>query len=140
MSHYNDPDQYDFISEIEDLDPEPDTKPGSVRKRELLLGGLLLAAVIFFAGWQWWHQEYQVSQYRLGKEAIDNNNWEAAARYFHEAAGYNDADVLAKNSQQQVEQRDRLYRSANEHIDKGEWLHALSDIRSIARIQPTYKD
>jgi hypothetical protein len=140
MSHYNDPEQYDSISEIEDLDPEPEIKPGLVRKRELILGGLLLAAVIFFACWQWWHQEYQASQYRAGKEAIDNNRWEAAARYFHEAAGYNDSDVLAKNSQQQVEQRDRLYKSANEHIDRGEWLHALSDIRAIGRIQPGYRD
>lgn len=140
MTYHNDADVNDSFSVVEDLDPEPGQGRGLGGKREMWLGGALLAVVVLFAVWQWLRQDYQAGRYRAGQEAIGENNWDAASIYFAQASGYNDADVLAKNSQQMVEQRDRLYKSANEHIDKSEWLQALSDIRALGRIQPSYKD
>lgn len=130
----------DSLSVIEDLDPEAEEKPGTGRKREMLLGGALLVAVVVFALWQWMRQDYQARQYQAGRDAVNVNNWDAAIGYFEQAAGYSDADVFAENARRTVARRDSLYESASEHIERNEWLQALRDIREIGKIQPTYKD
>ena len=127
------------ISIIEDLDPEHDGR-GEGWRLDLLLGVALLLAVVLFAGWQWWRQDYQSSQYRAGQEAAGRNDWEAARRYFTEASDYTDADALAKNASEKITERDRLYTAAGGYAENGQWLRALSDLRDLGKIQPGYKD
>ena len=131
------PDFHDKISVIEDLEPE---HGGPGWRLDLLLGIPLLLAVVLFAGWQWWRQDYQSSQYQAGHEAAGRNDWEAARRYFTEASDYSDAGTLAKGASEKITERDRLYSLVVAHSDQGNWLLALRDSREAAKIQPDYRD
>jgi hypothetical protein len=131
------PIEEDSISVVEDLDPE---QGGPGLRFDLLLGIPLLLAVILFAGWQWWRQEYQSGQYRAGQEAAQISDWEAALRYFGEAAGYADADALSAGIREKIERRDRLYEAAAGYSARGEWLPALRDSRAAAEVQPGFRN
>jgi hypothetical protein len=133
------PDFDDAISVIEELDPEHGGR-GEGLRGDLLLGGLLLLVVALLVGWQWWHQDYQSSQYRAGQEAAGRSDLDAALHYYSEATGYSDADALAKNVREQIAERDRLYGLLVQYAAEGRWLPALRDIRAAARIQPGYRD
>ncbi|MGA7731071.1 MAG: hypothetical protein WCD37_07340 [Chloroflexia bacterium] len=139
MAQPNLPYSNEQISVIEDLDPEQGGREPGWRL-DLLLGVALLLAVVLFAGWQWWRQDYQSNQYRAGQEAAGRNDWESAIQYFGAASGYNDAEARANGAREKIEARDRLYKSAIDHAGKGEWLHTLRDVREVARIQPNYLD
>ena len=56
------------ISVVEDLDPEPPTG-AKHRRREMVLGVLLVAAVLSFALWQWWRTDNQQQNYAAGRQA-----------------------------------------------------------------------
>ncbi len=140
MTQPNDSDFDDSISMIEDLDPEPAREPKPVARADLMLGILLIVGIVLFAGWLWWYQGYQSSQYQAGRDAANRSDLDSALHYFLQASGYNDADALAKSTQQQINERDRLYDSAKDYADKGQWLPALRDIRAAAKIEPDYKD
>src|SRR6476646_6101670 len=99
MSFY-DPDEP--ISIVEDLDPEPPSKPGSGQRLELLVGVLLLAGVLAFVGWQWWHQQAQVSDYASAQSALSINNWDDALYHFTQAGDYRDAAQQAAHAREQV--------------------------------------
>ena len=66
------------ISIVEDLDPEPPVRPGSSQRLELLVGVVLLASVLGFVAFQWWHQQAQVSDYASGQTAMSANDWDDA--------------------------------------------------------------
>lgn len=138
MTRPNHPDSSEPISIIEDLDPDPVRGPGL--RLDLLLGVSLLLIVVVFAMWQWWHQDYQSSQYHAGQEAMGRSDLDSALHYFTEASGYNDADVLAQYLRKEVTDRDRLYQSAIAHAGEWAWLPALLDLRAAGKIQPDYKD
>ncbi|HST06396.1 MAG TPA: hypothetical protein VLQ48_16915, partial [Chloroflexia bacterium] len=70
------------ISVVEDLDPEPPGKPGLSQRLELLVGVFVLVVVLSFVGWQWWHQQVQVSSYAAGQTALANVDWDAALSDF----------------------------------------------------------
>ncbi len=140
MSGQERPDNYNEISIIEDLDPEPARRRWPGLRLDLLLGIPLLLAVILFAGWQWWHQSYQSSQYRAGQEAEGRNDWDTALHDYREASGYSNADELAQSAQRQIDTRNQLYTQATTYSNQGNWVGALSKIREAARIQPDYRD
>ena len=135
MSYY-DPDEP--ISLVEDLDPEPPVRPGLHSRLELILGVFLLACVLAFVGWQWWRQQAQVSSYAAGQTALADVDWDAALSDFSQAGDYRDAASQAQRAQEQVDERNRLYDSAQEHAANNQWLAALTDVRATALIQPGY--
>lgn len=132
----------DQISVVEDLDPEPGNGrgAGSELRRDLLVGLPLVLAIILFACWQWWVQDYQTGQYRAGQEATGRNDWEAAALYFGNASGYSDANAQAAGAREKIKERDRLYSSLASYSDQGNWIRTLRDIREAIKIQPDYLD
>ncbi|MEO5952205.1 MAG: hypothetical protein ABIQ44_07050, partial [Chloroflexia bacterium] len=140
MSQSSDPEFIDQISEIEDLDPEPVRERGIGSRRDLLIGIPLILVVIVFVALSYWRQEYQAGQYHVGQDAMGRSDWETAIRFFAEASGYSDSDMQAKGAQAQIEERDRLYKSAGDFGAKGDWLYALKDIRAAEKIQPGYAD
>ena len=133
---YND----EQISVVEDLDPEPERGRGPGWRPDLWLGIPLLLAVVLFAGWQWWRQEYLSDQYHAGQDAVARHDWDAALGYFSTAAGYSNADALAASAQEMITERDHLYEAAVGYAGKGEWLPALRDLRAIDGIQPAFRD
>ncbi len=135
MSYY-DPDEP--ISIVEDLDPEPPSKPGSSQRLELLVGVILLACVLAFVAFQWWHQQAQVSDYASGQTAMSVDNWDAALYHFTQAGDYRDAAQQATHAREQVTERNRLYTSAQQHTANHEWLESLADLRAVRQIQPDY--
>lgn len=134
------PEDEDRFSVIEDLDPEEGRGRRGLARLDLLVGVPLVLLVILFVGWNWWHTEQQAAQYRAGEEAARNNDIDAALGYFAGASGYKDADIQAQNFRVMLENRDRLYKSAVDFADQGNWLEALRDIREVAKIQPEYED
>ena len=80
MSFY-DPDEP--ISIVEDLDPEPPSKPGSSQRIELLVGVIFLSCVLAFVALQWWHQQAQISDYASGQAAMASNDWDSALTSLH---------------------------------------------------------
>lgn len=139
MSQSKDPEYFDRISEIEDLDPEP-VRGRGMGRRDLLIGIPLLVITIIFVGWQYLRQEYQAGRYHAGQDAIGRSEWATAIGFFKEASGYSDADRQASGAQAQIDERDRLYSSAGSFGDKGDWLEALRDIRAAQKIQPNFGD
>ena len=128
------------ISIVEDLDPEPPSKPGFSQRLELILGVALLTCVLGFVAYQWWHQQAQVSDYASGQSAINSSDWDAALTYFTRAGDYRDAAQQVTHAREQVTERNRLYDSVQQDITNNEWLAALTDVRAAAVIQPTYRD
>jgi hypothetical protein len=126
------------ISIVEDLDPEPPSKPGSSQRLELLVGVILLSCVLGFVALQWWHQQAQVSDYASGQAAMSVNDWDDALSHFTQAGEYRDAAQQALHAREQVNERNYLYTSAQEHAARGEWLDSLADLRAIIAIQPSY--
>jgi hypothetical protein len=98
----------------------------------------LLACVLAFVGWQWWHQQAQVSNYAAGQSALADVDWDAALSYFSQAGDYRDAASQAQHAQAQVAERNRLYNSAQHHAANNQWLDSLADVRAAALIQPGY--
>ncbi|MEP6774031.1 MAG: hypothetical protein ABJA50_00425 [Chloroflexota bacterium] len=135
MSYY-DPDEP--ISIVEDLDPEPPSKPGSSQRLELLVGVVLLACVLAFVAFQWWHQQVQVSDYASGQTAMSVNNWDDALYHFTQAGDYRDAAQQALHAREQVNERNYLYGAAQDHAANGEWLDSLANLRAVRQIQPDY--
>ena len=128
------------ISIVEDLDPEPPSRPGFSQRLELILGVALLTCVLGFVAYQWWHQQAQVSDYASGQSAINSSDWDAALTYFTRAGDYRDAAQQATHAREQVTERDRLYTAAQQDVANNDWLAALTDVRAAAVIQPTYRD
>ena len=128
------------ISIVEDLDPEPPSKPGLSQRLELILGVALLACVLGFVAYQWWHQQAQVSDYASGQSAITSSDWDAALTYFTRAGDYRDSAQQATHAREQVTERNRLYDAVRQDSTNNEWLAALTDVRAAAVIQPNYRD
>src|SRR5215203_345330 len=118
------PDDHDNISVIEDLDPDDPRGPVSGIRFDLLLGIPLILAVVLFAGWQWWRQDYTASQYRAGLDAAGQNDLDSALHFYSEASGYNDADIRAHNLRIEINERNRLYESAVDYSSSEKWLQA----------------
>lgn len=128
------------ISVMEELDPEPQPKPGSVYAREFIVGVLLVLAVLVFAGWQWWQTEVRQSNYKLGDRAAQQFDWDEAHDRFKVAEGYRDADKRAQAAYRRIQERDRYYRLAVDHFNNERWAAALQQLRIVKEVQPNYRD
>ena len=132
---------YDYeLSVMEDLDPEPAARAGSVRAREVVVGVLLLLAVLAWAGWRWWYDESVRNTYELGRQAVIEQRWEDARDYFGAAGDYKDAPTRAAEADKQIEARDKQYGLARSHAEAREWAAAFRAAREASAIQPRYKD
>ncbi|HEY0071573.1 MAG TPA: hypothetical protein VGE04_16530 [Chloroflexia bacterium] len=128
------------ISVMEELDPEPGAKSGSVYAREFVVGVVLVLAVLAFAGWQWWQTEFRQSNYRLGEQAARRYDWDEARDRFSIAEGYRDADKRAEAASNRVQERDEHYSLALEHFNSRRWAAALKELRTVREVQPGYRD
>jgi hypothetical protein len=142
MSHHFDEqaEQQDPISVVEDLDPEPPGKHKLAYAREFALGIVLLVAVLGFACWQWWQQEYRTSSYRHAQEAEAVHDLDRALSLYSAASDYRDANAQTTAIATLIAQRNEHYRTANEHAVKGEWPAALEALQKVEPIQPDYKN
>jgi hypothetical protein len=125
---------------VEDLDPEPQRREGLGQKRELILGLLLLLSVIGWAGWQWWSQNRNESEYAQGQQALAASNLDAAEAHFATIPDYKDAGSLAHDLALKIARRDEQYRQGTAAGDNGDWITAYNTLQQVAGIQPGYKD
>ncbi len=129
---------YDNISVMEDLEPEPQRDGGSSHARELVLGLMLLFGMLAWAGWQGWHDESNRANYAQAQQAAAARQWDDALAHFTAAQGYKDADARASDVRKQVQQRDIQYGLAQQQ--NGQAINALQAARAVQTIQPGYKD
>lgn len=137
MSHTSD---YTTVSVIKELDPEPQPGGRFLHMREFLLGVALLAAVLGWAGKEWWQQDQQQSNYRAGTQAAARMHWNEAGDYFAAASGYRDATARATQAAQSVASRDLHYNAATHAISSTQWLTAFNELQAAHIIQPDYLD
>ncbi|MDQ3704197.1 MAG: hypothetical protein M3437_03060 [Chloroflexota bacterium] len=128
------------ISVMEELDPEPQPKSGSLYAREFVIGMLLVLGVLAFAGMQWWQTEYRQSNYRLGEQAARQFDWDEASARFSAAEGYRDATKRAETAANRARERDEHYSLALEHFNNQRWASALKELRAVREVQPGYRD
>lgn len=141
MSHTSDHNTvHDSVSVVEELDPEPQPVGRLLRMREFLLGVALLAAVLGWAGKQWWQQDQQQSNYRAGTQAAARMHWDEAGNYFAAASGYKDATARATQAAQSVAARDLHYNTATRAISDTQWLTAFNELQAALIVQPDYRD
>jgi hypothetical protein len=142
MSHHLDEQaaQQDPISVVEDLDPEPPGKDKPTYAREFALGVVLLIAVLGFACWQWWQQEYRTSSYRYAQEAEADHDLDRALSLYSAASDYRDANAQATAIATLIAQRNAHYQTASELAAKGEWPAALEALQKVEPIQPDYRN
>jgi len=129
----------ELFSTVEDLDPEPPPKR-SWRFWDVGLGLLLLVTVLGVAGWEWYHQNQQQSDYEAGTTAMARRDWDAAQSHFAAASGYRDADKQAQVVATQVAQRNAQYNVALASQDKGDWIACLQAVQQVGTIEPGYED
>jgi hypothetical protein len=127
-------------SVVEDLDPEPPARHGGRQAWEPVLGVVLIALVLGFAGWQWLRQSQQQSSYAAGIEAAQRFDWEAAQAYFRSASGYSDADKQVQEIDGKIALRDDQYDTAIAALNAGNWAACLKSIQQVTDVQPGYKD
>jgi hypothetical protein len=128
------------ISIIEDLDPEPQSSRGGRQFWEVVLGLLILAGVLAFAGWQWYRQEVIQANYASAVQAAIDHRWEDAHSLFAAASGYHDADSQAQAAAAKIGIRDNQYQVALASRDAGNWAACLKSIKQVNEIQFGYKD
>ena len=129
------------LSVVEELEPEPEpayARAGTSRRRELVLGLLLLAAVLGWAGWQWWYQDTAQNSYNLALQAEAKKQWDQAYSRYTAAAGYRDAAGRASAIATTIAERDRHLANANTYSQRGEWFNAYRELAEVERIQPGY--
>ncbi|HET9494964.1 MAG TPA: hypothetical protein VFR15_12100 [Chloroflexia bacterium] len=136
------PNPYDYepISVVEDLDPEPQGADRRRRLGELVLGLILLIGVLGWGGWQWWRDTTMQEAYRAGSEAAERRDWDAARDSFRQASGYRDADTRAGDAARLAERRDELYGTATRAMDAGRPLEAYRATNELRTVQPDYRD
>ncbi|MBF6611697.1 MAG: hypothetical protein IVW55_01035 [Chloroflexi bacterium] len=135
----------DDISTIEELDPEPERTGGprwwrSPGVRELVLGLLLLSGVFGWAGYLWWRDADNSSNYSQATQAATLQRWDEALTHYSAASGYKDADARAAEARGQIKARDSQYRLAKDYQQTGSALQTLLAARAVQTIQPDYKD
>jgi hypothetical protein len=142
MSHHFDEqaEQQDPISVVEDLDPEPPGKHKLAYAREFALGVVLLVAVLGFACWQWWQQEYRTSSYRHAQQAEASHDLDKALSLYSAASDYRDANAQTTAIATLIAQRNEHYQAASEHAAKREWPAALQALQKVEPIQPDYRN
>src|SRR6266496_6022345 len=92
------PDYDSPISVIEDLDPDPPVNGSRLRRRELILGLLLMLGVLAWSGAQWWNQQEMQSEYMAGQLAASAHDWDNALTHYTAAGGYRDSHDRANEA------------------------------------------
>src|SRR5262249_39657131 len=118
------------ISVVEDLDPEPDQVREqawwrSPRVGEVILGLVLLVGVIGWAGYTWWHDNTNSSNYQQGQQDEALRNWDGALAHYSSAHGYKDADARAAEASRQILARNTGYQEAKAAQQSGEAVQML---------------
>jgi hypothetical protein len=128
------------VSYIEDLDPDSTPHKGRADRRELLLGSLLLALVVGWAGWQWWQQDGKERSYRLGELAEQEYRWAEARSDYSAASGYRDAESRAARVSELINQLQDNFVSARWYAQGGDWAATLRAVQALYAIDPHYGD
>ncbi|HUP27338.1 MAG TPA: WD40 repeat domain-containing protein [Chloroflexia bacterium] len=128
------------VSVVEELDPDPAPRVGWTHFRELVLGLILVAAVLVWGGWDWWHQEYNQNNYRLGQQAAASQDWDNAFLYFSKVPGYKDAKDRAAEMNKLVTDREKQYKIASTAASEQDWATTLQAARAVRAIQKDYRD
>jgi hypothetical protein len=133
------------LSEVEDLDPEPDQVRGrawwrSPRVGEVILGLVLLVGVIGWAGYTWWQDDTNSSNYQQGQQDESLRNWDGALAHYSSARGYKDADARAAEASRQIEARDTQYQAAKSAEQEGKAAQMLLAAQAVQSIQPRFRD
>lgn len=139
MPRYDD-NSLDSISVMEEIDPEPEERPGASRMKEFVLGLLLIIGVLAWALGTWWHDERVRSDYEKAQQAASAHRWDTALSHFTAAKGYMDSDARAAEAAKLIEERDKQYGIAAVHQQSGPAALALKAARAVQTIQPGYKD
>src|SRR5438132_14367697 len=92
-------DDLDYISVVEDLDPEPAagrsmSASGGLRLArtfDVALGLVLLVGVLGWSGFTWWRDETNRGHYRQAQQAASLHRWEDALAEYLAAKGYKEA-------------------------------------------------
>lgn len=133
-------DEYAGLSSVEELDRGPEPKSGLTYAREFAVGGLLLLAVLGWAGWETWRQQAIEANYRAAQAASERRDWDQAHESFLAAGEYRDARARATETAELIEQRDKYYEEALWWNEKKKWAAALKAVQALRGIQPDYRD
>ncbi|MFL5732008.1 MAG: hypothetical protein ACJ78Q_02310 [Chloroflexia bacterium] len=132
-------DDSEFFS-VEDLDPEPSPRGGWTNAREFMVGGLLLLAVLGWAGWSWWQQQARQNNYQMAQQAAANRDWDRARAYYQATEGYKDSNAQVAQIGKLITERDSWYTQATAGASKGEWVAALNAAEQVINVQPHYQE
>src|SRR3954467_11968212 len=94
-------------SVVEELD-EPEEQgsregvAARLRRRETVLGVLLLVGLLAFVTWQWRDREAPQGDYHAGGTAAVADEWRAAHDAFARVPGYKDADARAIEAERMI--------------------------------------
>ena len=125
---------------FEPLDPEPPAAAGRARRREALLGGLLVLALVGFGLWQWAGTQIALGHYQAGGQAAAQDDWPAAATAYAAAGGYQDAPARAAAAATAGIVRDTAWAAAQTPIAARDWLRALPPLETLQTVAPAYHD
>ncbi|HUS13502.1 MAG TPA: hypothetical protein VM536_00610 [Chloroflexia bacterium] len=128
------------FARIEDLDPEPEAWGAQVRRREWIVGLVLVLLIGGLAGGQWWRQQTAWAHYQAGVAAAARYDWPTAAVAFTAAGGYGDATVRAQDATTKAVERAAQYKAASAAVATGRWPAALAALQRVAAISPGYRD
>src|SRR6478609_9327171 len=73
-----------------------------LRRRETVLGVLLLVGLLAFVTWQWRDREARQADYHAGEAAAAADEWRAAHDAFARVPGYRDADARAVEAERMI--------------------------------------
>ena len=124
------------------LDEQQDSATGNKRKirPELLLGLGLLALIVGWGVWSYWHDQNGRSNYIAGQNAEVAKDWDDAQRYFAAAGDYAGAAIRASNAAVYIKGRNEAYQDALSAISQQNWLHAYNALGKVRQLQPDFAD
>jgi hypothetical protein len=132
-------DGLDF-STVEELDPEPVSLGEASRRRELVMGVLLLLGVLGWSGSQYWLQQALQGHYAAARQAGEERDWDTARAQYAAAAGYRDANARSTEVARLIVERDDHYDAAVSAAGRGLWAECLRATQAVRVIEPNYQD
>lgn len=120
--------------------PIPKIQFRKLKRRETVLGLLLVVLVVGYAIYDWQRNTIQSAAYREGVVAEQSKDWDRAAEAFEKAGDHKDADSKAHNARFQVAERNSLYVQGIEAAQRQDWKTAASALEQVQMIQPAFAD
>jgi hypothetical protein len=122
------------------LSPQSTVLSPRIRRREAVLGLLVLALVVGYALYDWQRSMSESKAYKDGAAAALNKDWDTAAASFDRAGGLRDAPKRTADARLKVETRDKLYSQALGAAGRFDWLAVAAGLEQLQLIQPAYRD